>query len=440
MSVPSGASSADTSPRRPAIQVAVPIGDAVIDLLEVAYRTRRPVLLEGPTGIGKSQISAEFAARHGLAFTVLDLSLLEPPDLVGLPVVRDGRTHYASPSELPTTGSGVLMLEELNRAELPVMQPALQLLSARRLHAYELPPGWMCVAAVNPEDDEYQVNHLDAALRSRFLQLEVCADRDLWLAWGARTNVHPVIQQLVREHVDAFDEASPRSWAYASDLLHALGPDELRREALTRPLLRGHLPPAWARLVVEALAGTLEGALIDLGPLLAADGVALLSARVKQLSDAGRLDAIAMLAARLRHQLKVAAASVAPPALEQLEALFAALPGDLRDQCLDTAVESPWAPAFARALAIDPARIVHEYTGSAVQSLVRNSRKKAQLHRARLVTSSVETWLRANPEATPLAKQRAPSQQLEALVADAGAASAQDLARWLRANGPGKPR
>ncbi|MCA8956874.1 MAG: hypothetical protein KDC87_12425, partial [Planctomycetes bacterium] len=71
----------DSAPR------GLPIGDRVIELLGVAYRTRRPVLLEGTTGIGKSEIVAEFAARAGIDFTVLDLSLLEPPDLVGLPLL-----------------------------------------------------------------------------------------------------------------------------------------------------------------------------------------------------------------------------------------------------------------------------------------------------------------------------------------------------------------
>ncbi len=140
----------DAPPARPATELAVPIGPRVVEVLELAYRARRPILLEGPTGIGKSQIVGEFTRSTGLDLVVLDLSLLEPPDLVGLPMIADGRTHYAQPAELPTTGHGVLMLEELNRAEIPVMQPALQLLSARRLHAYELPPGWICVAAINP--------------------------------------------------------------------------------------------------------------------------------------------------------------------------------------------------------------------------------------------------------------------------------------------------
>jgi hypothetical protein len=37
---------------------------------------------------------------------VLDLSLLESPDLVGLPVIEGRRTHYASPAELPSEGRG----------------------------------------------------------------------------------------------------------------------------------------------------------------------------------------------------------------------------------------------------------------------------------------------------------------------------------------------
>lgn len=151
---------------QPPTQIAVPIGPRVVEVLDIAYRARRAVLLEGSTGIGKSQIVSEFAKARGLGFVVLDLSLLEPPDLIGLPVMEDGRTRYAYPAELPRDGCGVLMLEELNRAEIPVMQPALQLLSARRLHAYELPEGWTCVAAINPEDGDYQVNRLDPALRA----------------------------------------------------------------------------------------------------------------------------------------------------------------------------------------------------------------------------------------------------------------------------------
>ena len=95
--------------------------------------------------------------RLGVQTVVLDLSLLEPPDLVGLPIVTAGRTTYALPQVLPSDGAGILMLEELNRAERYIQQPALQLLTARTLHEYRLPDGWICCAAINPQDGDYQV-------------------------------------------------------------------------------------------------------------------------------------------------------------------------------------------------------------------------------------------------------------------------------------------
>src|SRR5258708_7305114 len=89
---------------------AVPLGPRVLEVLALAYRARRPVLLEGPTGIGKSEIVRAAAERLGIGLAVLDLSLLEPPDLVGLPVIEHGRTRYAVPSILPQEGAGILLL------------------------------------------------------------------------------------------------------------------------------------------------------------------------------------------------------------------------------------------------------------------------------------------------------------------------------------------
>ncbi len=313
----------------PSAPPALPVGEPVIAVLTAAYRARRPVLLEGPTGIGKSQITAEFAGRSGLQHRVLDLSLLEPPDLVGLPQLRDGRTHYAFPAELPTDGVGVLMLEELNRAEIPVMQPALQLLSARRLHAYELPPGWFCVAAVNPEQDDYQVNRLDAALRSRFLQVFVRADRDEWLRWAQRANVHPIVQRLVREQPEVFATSSPRSWAYAGEVLAGLTPAELANRDLVLTLARGYLPVAWATALAEALAGLAATPPLDVARCFAAGGDRWFTDVVAALAAVGRTDAISMHVFALRQ-----AKSPAGFGAEHWERLLAAVPGDLRQQAL----------------------------------------------------------------------------------------------------------
>ena len=420
----------------PATQLSVPVGPRVIEVLDVAYRARRPVLLEGSTGIGKSQIVSEFARGRGLGVVVLDLSLLEPPDLVGLPVIEGGRTRYASPAELPSQGCGVLMLEELNRAEIPVMQPALQLLSARRLHAYELPEGWTCVAAINPEDGDYQVNRLDPALRSRFLQLSVCADRDTWLGWAARTNVHPVITRIARDHADVFEQAPPRSWTYASDLLHVLGSEERENREFLRLALRGYLPASWATLVAEAMSHYPSLPEWDMDTVLGAGGDAVLSKLIGGLENSKRSDAVAMIAAELRRQFAGPAlrtpVETGTVTLASLENLLTPLPGDLREQCLESAVESAAGPWLLRQLGYDPASIAANYTSSPLRTDILNWQREMKLHRARLVTASVLRWLEET-RGEGLSKDGAAA-QLGRLAADAGPYG-QDLLRWLRVRG-----
>lgn len=415
--------------------LAVPIGPRVVELLEVAYRARRPVLLEGPTGIGKSQIVEALGRTLGIDVVVLDLSLLEPPDLVGLPVIEGGCTRYARPAELPTGGAGVLMLEELNRAELPVMQPALQLLSARRLHGYVLPPGWSCIAAVNPEGGDYRVTTLDPALRSRFLQLEVCADRESWLAWATQANVHPVIVGVVRGHVDALEHASPRSWSYASDVLHAMHASELADRDLVRIALRGYLPPSWALAVTSALAS--QPTITDIAPeqLLAADGTRRLAEIVTALEEKTRGDAIAMLASRVR---RVLASDLLAQRVETgvvtmltLETLLAPFPGDIREQCLEAAVERAPAALLA-SLGHDPSRDLESYATGPIRDTVRAWTREGRSARVRLVTRSALALLAsAQGDARRMAALGA---AIAPLVADAGPVGG-ELARWMSARG-----
>lgn len=439
MSKPNHAGGATTNVAAdvPPDALVVPMGPQVLDAIGLAYRARLPVLLEGPTGVGKSQIAAEFAQQAQIGFAVLDLSLLEPPDLVGLPVIRDGRTHYAAPSELPQGGAGILMLEELNRAEIPVMQPALQLLSARRLHGYELPPGWSCIAAVNPEDGDYQVHHLDAALRSRFLQLTVRADPSTWLPWATAHGVHPAIVATVAAHRDAFEQASPRSWTYASKALLAMQPAERARPDLVRVMLRGYLPTAWTLRVQEQLAGLPPLPALDVGALFAPGGDKLLAEATRSPLQNGRTDLLAMLAAEIRRAIRgqgfAAAVQSGTVSLTALESLFAALPGDLRDQCLREVAELPQSFVLLRDHVARVDSIAEGYVGSPLQQELLRWRERMQLHRIRLCVAAARRWL--GDRGADAERLRAAEPNLRALAADA-AIVGRDLQFALDARSP----
>ena len=349
--------------------LAVPVGRRLERVLSVAYRARRAVLLEGPTGIGKSEIVRRVAEDLGIATTVLDLSLLEPPDLVGLPVVKDDRTHYALPSVLPREGAGLLLLEELNRAERYIQQPALQLLSARRLHEYELPPDWTCVATVNPQTAEYHVTALDKALRARFLQVNVRADRAAWLAWAQTHDLHPGILALAHAHERILEDVPPRTWAYASELLRAFSPAELEDGALLRDALGGYLPAAWVESLLASRASWGSRLAFDVRELLATYSADSPRAReIAGLRDRGQTDRLDEIVQRLAPLLAGPEAGVLVAQRQLLlgsfEALLADLPGDQREKLQEAIGSNVTATSLVD---VEPSDFLARFAGSAAE-------------------------------------------------------------------------
>jgi hypothetical protein len=387
---------AKTAAAEPLRPLAVPVGPRLERLLAVAYRARRAVLLEGPTGIGKSEIVRRVAKDLGLDVAVLDLSLLEPPDLVGLPVVKDGRTVYALPSILPREGAGLLLLEELNRAERYIQQPALQLLSARRLHEYELPPGWTCVATVNPQTAEYHVTALDKALRARFLQVNVRADRAAWLAWAQTQNVHPAVLAVAHAHERFLDEVPPRTWEYASDLLRAFTPAELEDGALVRDTLGGYLPAAWVETLLATKGQWGSPLPFDVRELLA--GYASGSPRAKEIAgwrERGETDRIDEIVQRLAPLLAGPEAGVLVAqkqlVLASFEAFIADLPGDQREKLQEALGANVTATGLVD---VDPTDLLGSFGGSAAEKKLASWRADPlKRHRIALAVTALRAFI-----------------------------------------------
>ena len=391
----------------------LPLGPRVEAILEVAYRARRAVLLEGPTGIGKSELVGAVAKRLGVKHVVLDLSLLEPPDLVGLPSIESGRTRYALPRFLPEDGAGILMLEELNRAERYIQQPALQLLTARRLHEYVLPPNWVIFAAINPETGDYQVTPLDAALRARFLEIPVRADRASWLAWASANDVHPAVVTLARSHERIFVDAPPRSFTYASDVLKSMKPSELADATLLRDVLAGYLPMVWVEsLMPLASKGTASAGPIEIdvhGVLKSYDPQSADAATLRHWKQAGRTDSIDELVARIAGILSGPEAGVLAGnkqlSLGALEALMQDLPGDHRERLQDALGGNATACVL---LDVRPDEVVTNYGASNAMKRV-DSWKAApsKHHRIALLVTAVRAHVLQPHVAAELRKSNA---------------------------------
>ncbi len=138
----------------------------------ITHQVTCSVMIWGPPGIGKSSVVSQLAAEHEYNFVDVRLSQLAPTDLRGLPVPKDGITHWASPDFLPRTGKGILFLDEINMAPPSMQGVAQQLILDRKVGSYEVPENWYIWAAGNRKEDKGSVFDMPAPLANRFIHLE----------------------------------------------------------------------------------------------------------------------------------------------------------------------------------------------------------------------------------------------------------------------------
>lgn len=191
-----------------------------------------PTMLWGPPGIGKSSIIKQVAKGLKIGFIDLRLSLLNPVDLRGLPVVdhKEYKARWLEPEFLPNgkdEKEGILFLDEINLAPLSVQAAAYQLILDRRLGNYVLPEGWNIVAAGNREVDQANVVKFPAPLANRFIHIEIEPEIDSWKVWAMKNGMDErVIAFLTKlpQHLFKMPKAgektfpTPRTWEYVSSM------------------------------------------------------------------------------------------------------------------------------------------------------------------------------------------------------------------------------
>jgi len=146
-----------------------------------------PCFVSAP-GLAKTFSVKKFAQDNGLGLVILSCSTLEPPDFRGFPdkIEVDGkaRLDFATPIFWPSSGKGIILLEELNRSPSSIMQCVLSLTDIRRgFDNYTLPEGWIVVANINAEDSVYETASLDPALKDRLEFFNVEFHKDSFVSF-----------------------------------------------------------------------------------------------------------------------------------------------------------------------------------------------------------------------------------------------------------------
>lgn len=210
------------------------------EFLAAADGAHTPAMLWGPPGVGKSQIVAQIAARHGVPLVDVRLSQMEPSDLRGIPFRNGSHVDWAPPAMLPDATRhgprGILFLDEITSAAPSVSAAAYQLILDRRLGDYRVPEGWAIFAAGNRQGDRGVTYALPAPLANRFAHFGVDTHLDDWVHWAYGAGIDERLIAFLRfkpECLFDFDPArsaggemafpSPRSWEFAHRALAKFG-------------------------------------------------------------------------------------------------------------------------------------------------------------------------------------------------------------------------
>ena len=198
---------------------------------------RKPVLLRGRHGIGKSTVVYQFADKNNLEVVERRASQMTEGDLVGLPTIENNSTKFNPPDWFKAACDRpvVLFLDEVDRATLEVRQGIFELTDSRKLNGHNLHPDTLVFAAVNGGEhgSQYQVGEMDPAELDRWTVFDIDPTVEDWLSWASDADISPEIWNFInqnRTHLEHTDDYEPnkvypsrRSWERLDQCLTQAG-------------------------------------------------------------------------------------------------------------------------------------------------------------------------------------------------------------------------
>lgn len=140
-------------------------------------------------------------------------------------VVVDNRTVYATPSWIPQESThgkyGLLVIDDMNRADARIINSIMQLLQDGKLLGWSLPIGWEIYCTCNPDNGVYQVTTFDGAQMTRMANFEQKFDALSWVQdWAMPTGLHSIAQNFGLTHpetviggsAEGSERTNPRSF------------------------------------------------------------------------------------------------------------------------------------------------------------------------------------------------------------------------------------
>ncbi|OLQ79109.1 ATPase [Photobacterium proteolyticum] len=311
-------------------------------LLPVDGKRSVPVCIWGRHGIGKTQLVEQIAKEQGMQWcAIAPAQFEEMGDLLGMPItetLESGKTvtRFAAPHWVPTEpGPGILLIDDVNRADERILRGIMQLLQNHELISWTLPEGWQIVLTANPDGGDYSVTPMDDAMLTRMMHVTIEFNAKAWAMWAERSGVDPRGIDFVLTYPELVDgeRTTPRSLV---QFFQSIAPiDDLKEQLplvnmLAQSCLDETTCAAFIAFVEQNLSKLVSPkAIIDskkfdkeIGPRI-----------VKTVGSSNpRIDILATLCTRLHHYLEVSRLKVNKTQMGNIQAFLKMdlLPNDLR--------------------------------------------------------------------------------------------------------------
>lgn len=207
---------------------------------------KRPVLLIGPPGVGKTQIMEQISRECRIGLVAYTITHHTRQSAVGLPFIDRkmfGGREYAvteyTMSEIVASiynkiedsglKEGILFIDEINCVSETLAPTMLQFLQCKTFGSHRIPEGWIIAAAGNPPEYNKSVREFDVVTLDRIKRIDVEPDLGVWKEYAYKENIHPAIISYlgikgqyfchIETTVDGKMFATPRGWEDLSQLI-----------------------------------------------------------------------------------------------------------------------------------------------------------------------------------------------------------------------------
>lgn len=233
---------------------------AIKKAIDVAAKAKRPVMIWGSYGLGKSTVARQWVKENKLVLHEMTTTALEPIDLRGLCSIKDGKTIWNPPAFLPNKPGQVLLIEDLTNGHPQVLTALYALILDGRLGDYILPANTIIIANGNRETDASYATKMPMALATRFVHINFDFDLNDWInnAIDNKFDMTTIcFGRAFPKLINAPDpkgkekaQPVPRTWEFVSDIMKAEPDKDIQYELIAGTVGEGAAMEFYAFLEV----------------------------------------------------------------------------------------------------------------------------------------------------------------------------------------------